>query len=516
MKRFKQIERDRKQFDKENIHSNVENISNLTKSQAIKVQESVVEEEEEVELDSEIDVASLKVSELRLHLKERGLDQFGLKKDLQKRLQDAIDEENEEVLMEEPQDDKSEVEVSNVKVADTRISDVQMTDESSGTTRDSEKAIDNDEKNPESSVKSFEEKKFIINADSLPDVDDGSVESIVESDIDEMNDDEPVAEEKEIVIESTSHQTNKGLGHYLVKAATKIFSPGTSKKSPQKTVPMKGMPHVETKVEASPTRPKVTKSPPSNSTNSSNSPNRKRMSMVCDMSLTEIKSGKESNEKKTSCDERQSTSVSSNESTKSTSSVQIKVAGGTNSISKSNAEKMEAIREARAARLQQIRNKVNQIPVSSSVKSAVSASSILKSKLKSSAANPEEERKRAIAEKMRQKALTVQSAVKPSAPVIVKSVNTSTPVDIKKEEDVSQKETKKVLSPMDTYQMSDREESESEESENEEPTNRKPVSHCSMCVFQRNLPTLANNFVSFRLLYGHKGKIYCLLFNNNF
>jgi O-phosphoseryl-tRNA(Cys) synthetase len=87
LKRFKQIERDRKQFDKENIHSNVENISNLTKSQAIKVQESVVEEEEEVELDSEIDVASLKVSELRLHLKERGLDQFGLKKDLQKRLQ---------------------------------------------------------------------------------------------------------------------------------------------------------------------------------------------------------------------------------------------------------------------------------------------------------------------------------------------------------------------------------------------------------------------------------------------
>lgn len=493
MKRFKQIERDRKQFDKENIHSNSENISDSTKYQAMEAKESIVEEEKQEELDREIDVASLKVSELRLHLKERGLDQFGLKKDLQKRLQDAIDEENEEVIMEEPQDEKSGVEVGNLKMADTRISDVQMTDESGGTTQDSEKVINNNETNPESSVKPFEEKKFIISADSLPDVDDGSVESIVESDIGEMNEDEPVEEQKDTIIESNSHQTNKGLGHYLVKAATKIFSPGTSKKMSQKTVPMKDIHHVETKVEASPTRPKVTKSPLSNSTNSSNSPNRKRMSMVCDMSLTEIKSEKESNENKSSCDEPESFRESSNESTNTTSSVQIKVGGGTNSISKSNAEKMEAIREARAARLQQIRNKVNQIPVSSSVKSAVSASSILKSKLKSSAANPEEERKRAIAEKMRQKALAVQSAVKSSAPVIAKQVITSTPVDIKKEEDVSQKETKKILSPMDTYQMSDREESESEESENEEPTNRKPVSHCSVCVcFQRNLPTLAN------------------------
>lgn len=471
MKKFKQIEKDRKQLDKENIHSNVEPVHNTTNSISKNINKSIVEEEQE-DLDKEIDVASLKVSELRLHLKERGLDQFGLKKDLQKRLQDAIDEEKEEILKilnEECPNDKCDDSINNIEASDTRMSDVQMTDASSGTYDDFKSAT-------ESLVNESNQKKFMINEEALPDVDDGSVESIVESDVEDLNDDEPETEEQTSVIDSVLSQTNKGLGHYLSKAVSKMFSPGTSKKSPQKMGQMKGMLPADVAVEASPGKAKVTKSPPSNSSNSSTSPNRKRMSMVCDMSLTEIKSEKEFDENKISHDEQKSTRVSSNESIKSTPSVQIKVAGGANSISKSNAEKMEAIREARAARLQQIRNKVNQIPVSSSVKSAVSASSILKSKLKSSAANPEEERKRAIAEKMRQKALTVQSAVKSTPSVITKPVVDSTPVEIKKEQGSSQKNANKALSPMDTYQMSDREGSESEESEGEEPTNRKPVS----------------------------------------
>lgn len=494
LKRYKQIERDRKHLDKENINSNVEPSHKTIKAISKHVNEPIIEEDEDEEdLDKEIDVASLKVSELRLHLKERGLDQFGLKKDLQKRLQDAIDEEKEEDLNDDSQDRKSEIGGSNSEVSDTRMSDVPMTDVSSGTAKESQIMENNINSAQESSVKLTEEKKFVINAEDLPDVDDGSVESIVESDIEDLNDDDPVMEEQPSAIEPASQQTNKGLGHYLAKAASKIFSPGTSKKSPQKMDPMKDMCHAHVAVEPSPTKAKVTKSPPSNSSNSSTSPNRKRMSMVCDMSLTEIKSEKESNENKISCNEQNSTRVSSNESTKSASSVQIKIAGGTNSISKSNAEKMEAIREARAARLQQIRNKVNQIPVSSSVKSAVSASSILKSKLKSSAANPEEERKRAIAEKMRQKALTVQSAVKPTQPAITKPVVVSTPVEIKKQEGNSQKDTKKVLSPMDTYQMSDREESESEESESEEQTNRKPIAVWAQR--QNLLPALQEQFL---------------------
>lgn len=454
MKKYKQIEKDRKQLDKENIHSNVEPVPNTVNSISKNMNKPIVEEEEQEDLDKEIDVASLKVSELRLHLKERGLDQFGLKKDLQKRLQDAIDEEKEEILNEDSPNEKYDDGVSNVEVSDTRMS-----------LKSAKESSDNESNG----------KKFVINEEALPDVDDGSVESIVESDVESLNDDEPVTEEQPSVVDSVPSQTNKGLGHYLSKAVSKMFSPGTSKKSPEKKNEMKGMLPVDVAVEASPTKAKVTKSPPSNSSNSSTSPNRKRMSMVCDISLTEIKSEKEL-ENKISHDEQKSTRVSSNESIKSTPSVQIKVAGGANSISKSNAEKMEAIREARAARLQQIRNKVNQIPVSSSVKSAVSASSILKSKLKSSAANPEEERKRAIAEKMRQKALTVQSAVKSTPSVITKPVVDSTPVEIKKEQGPSQKNANKVLSPMDTYQMSDREGSESEESEGEEPTNRKPVS----------------------------------------
>lgn len=458
MKRFKQTESDEEQdfskYQNEKVYQNV-------------IDDAILEEENE-DQDSDIDISSLKVSELRLHLKERGLDQFGLKKDLQKRLQDAINEENK--LEHEKNQQLNDPEVQD------QVTDVEMTDIQEDQIESNDIESDMNKKNRHIAA---EDKKFVIIAESLPDVDDGSDTSSVDSEaeimeIDDAKKDSTVAESSTSLSETTSY----GLGQFIMKAASKFFSPGTKAQQPNPPSPKLDMTAIEQPAATSPAKSKVSKSPPSNSSTSTNSPSRKRMSMVCGMSLEEIKSENESVEKTAMDEQTMPSRISSNESTSSIPSIHIKVAS--NSISKSNAEKMEAIREARAARLQQIRNKVNQIPVCSAIKSTASTSSILNSKLKSSGANPEEERKRAIAEKMRQKALTIQSSSKPISSVLLKPVVLSTPIDNKKQQEKTKlnTEVKKVLSPMDTYQMSDREESESEtsENENEEPANRKPVS----------------------------------------
>lgn len=486
LKRFKQIGRDRNQ-ESYDIHT----IAHPEESTYQNVIDEAILEEEEEDQELEIDVASLKVSELRLHLKERGLDQFGLKKDLQKRLQDSIDEENavdeSSHQQNSPHDRDS---VRDIEMTETQNDLVNLEENIQMKSTD----IMTDVK-VEHNTKALDEKKFVIKAESLPDVDDGSDESSTESDAEEMESDD--VKKNDAVVGSSISLTDTasyGLGHFIMKAASKIFSPGTKPQQAKLHSPKLDLTATEQTIDASPPRAKVTKSPSSNSTNS---PSRKRMSMVCDMSLEEIKSVKKTEEILNTDDQIKSIRTSSNESTSSIPSIQIKVAGGTNSISKSNAEKMEAIREARAARLQQIRNKVNQIPVASAIKSATTTSSILQSKLKSSGANPEEERKRAIAEKMRQKALTVQTSNKIASSVLMNPVVVSTPLDNKKDQDSikTKTEAKKVLSPMDTYQMSDREESESEssENENEEPANRKPIA--SWAQRQNLLPALQAQFI---------------------
>lgn len=125
-----------------------------------------------------------------------------------------------------------------------------------------------------------------------------------------------------------------------------------------------------------------------------------------------------------------------------------KVSGKIFSSSTAQAKKKE-IDEARKARLEKIRNKVKKNH--ETVKSIETESSVKQSTCSSSSHESAEERKKAIAAKMRQKYTHSKPAIESSTP----SQQTDTQVHRQEEQKPI------VMSPMDTYEMSDREESDS-------------------------------------------------------
>mmetsp|Transcript_6804 Transcript_6804/g.10019 ORF Transcript_6804/g.10019 Transcript_6804/m.10019 type:complete len:758 (+) Transcript_6804:314-2587(+) len=520
-----------------------------------------------------LDVNSMKVAELRKHLRSRGLEQQGLKRTLQLRLQRAIDEENvneetetDAVLEESTNEDQPQCE-----------SDVTGTEQTQG----------KDEVSADLPMDIIDEKRASIGSAGL-EADNVRVEEPnngaevgVEDDVSmecsyvaaDMN----VAELEKMEIDDTQQQLvevsvaapqpsstkppkKKAFGKKLMKATTKLFSPNKnkSKDKSSKKEQFQGngskRTNIDTRMEAESTtsssssssdrhgaalNKKTSANLKNNNTTEANDSSLspyKRASMVCDMSITEINeemvqnnsdnAGRNQSSSKHSNDTHHSQASNSTSTapirvpltaTKlqpgststatsatyvaSTPSLPVKVAGvGPISSSKAQAKK-RAIDEARKARLDKIRNKVAQSQASSAIKpNGVGGIpySAMKSAQKPSttAPNSAEERKRAIAAQMRSKVIATSSASVPAssikahekpypaseikaaapaaAPIMttpmhshdVKFKNTNTSSHKQQQQQQQQKQqAKKVLSPMDTYEMSDREGDSDEESD---------------------------------------------------
>ena len=220
-----------------------------------------------------INVMTLKVAELRKHLRDRDLDTSGLKKVLQGRLQEAIDKETDDSSVNETESVKLYEEGMEVnKEAEDETSKIVKTEENKDgqvgqvrcdkETVDSSmnldvvevvKVVENDtdvtmkeESTEENIIHQVDDvtRKSVEIIDVDDDVEEDDVEMVdcttaptKEGEPDQRNngagDDQEMVEDK-MEEEKLSHK--KSLGHKLLKATRKVFSPNKTKKSPTKPI----------------------------------------------------------------------------------------------------------------------------------------------------------------------------------------------------------------------------------------------------------------------------------------
>jgi len=332
----------------------------------------------------ELDVNTMKVSELRKQLQERQLDYQGLKRTLQLRLQTALDEEQR--LKQVPAEDRT---------SDDAVDDVEMNE-----------SIEEEEVFEETNDFVIEEKEvfeetndFVLdytaieNDDCAAADDDASMADVAEADRNSIefvgvvhapapmphaaevnNETRPVETAPEFSdVAPTKSPKKKTFGRKLLKATTKLFSPTKCKNSPVKEkenvtdAPMDDV----TVQNATSMVDDVQSEGERNSSAASDlrsvmSDQSKTGSMACDVPIEEISKvsldGTNEFRSDSSSTAQSLVSSSSNNESKqqnvlATPAVPIKMAGKIFSSSTAQAKKKQ-MDEARKERLEKIRNKV--------------------------------------------------------------------------------------------------------------------------------------------------------------
>jgi len=529
-------------FDKENNNPNAEN-----KIQTLKVEKnlhSVTDEKDYTSgSDGSIDVMTMKVAELRLHLRERGMDVSGLKKDLQDRLQNAIEDENLGSIKEEeehPNEKEEEVNLNDNEQEKEHASDNNI-EEIENAMEEIEQSIREDSIPSEVRIKDVEmddclqkveqehdncemqqihdEPKNEISTEQFAPNDNGDVEMMevnhIETHTNEVHEkesneslggDNNLKSEQETDTMNDTMQSpspkKTNFGKKLLKATSKLFSP--SKKSPNvnkiqsTTVTSSKKQTVESVSSAA-----FSDSNTAKHYSEESSPKYSRASMVCNMTVHEIKSSKVEKSKadnissqsqigSSAKDKYQATSdsklqkVKPYENTKSTPSAQSKTTGGSSS---SSAQKLKLLKEARKKRLDEIRNKINNNAKVLANKDAPLPSATEQQQTK--AVDSSSDRKKVIAAEMRQRA--ADAAAKEQASSSNNPISNSLTQPYQKTV-VTHKEEKKVLSPMETYEMSDRDESESDsDSDAEDRAPKKKIP--SWAQKSKLIPALEKQFL---------------------
>lgn len=420
----------------------------------------------------ELNVKSMKVTELREHLRQKNLDDRGLKKVLQERLQECIDEQVVEELGDvleetEPKEDTKDAgteEITEEISEPATEDDVEMID-SISTAPELANVDDMEEPEP------FVEEEFKDEGAPSKDV---SMESVVEDGsgadnaqeyvlaqevYDKSNESAPEPEAPEKLPTKSSKKATFG------KKIKSLFSPSKIKKSPMKQA--RGKAPVNESIPVADSRV------PSEANNQS-----KYDVALSGMSVTESlkEPSKGSNDSRYDSSSTASSLLSTTSNTRSADHLQPMITpvvptktAGKMFLSSTAQAKMKT-KEERKARLDEIRNKVKknqESVVKSQPKTAVKDSTSSASS-QNSAENSAEERKKAIAAKMRQKL----ALNKPVA-----SAGYMTPSQPPLSDATAQVQLKKqVMSPVDTYEMSDREESDSgEESDEYERSPKKKI-----------------------------------------
>ncbi len=204
--------------------------------------------------DLELDVSSMKVVELKKHLRERQLDDQGLKKTLQMRLQKYIDEQklkeenglehvssndeevesvNDEAIEEEKSALSEEVEEvvredDGIDKADVEMNDIENVHDSKNDSNFN--AICDVSMAEEPSDKMATEPTKVAEEEPEPDVGDLEDDEV----FDDSDNVEPMMVVPETSQEKPTKSPKRNLGKKILKATTKIFSPNRAKKSPKK------------------------------------------------------------------------------------------------------------------------------------------------------------------------------------------------------------------------------------------------------------------------------------------
>lgn len=445
----------------------------------------------------ELDVKSMKVTELREHLRQRNLDDRGLKKVLQERLQECTDEQNvkemragrevtkehSDVLKETIPEEESErtgTESNAVEICQTVTEDDVEMIESINVVPELTNIDEMEEPEP------FVDEEFKDEATAMKDI---SMESTAEDGNGAENAEDFISMSIESLAQESCvapYESAPG-PNVLEKQPTKspkkatfgkkiksMFSPSKMKKSPMK--------HSREKVT-------VNESAPIEA-----SDQYKYDSTSIGMSVTESlkESNKGSNESRANSSSTASSLLSTTSNDKLedlhqpiTTPAGPKKTAGKMFLSSSAQGKMKT-KEERKARLDEIRNKVKKNqesaikshPTTDIKQSTSSASS------QNSAEISAEERKKAIAAKMRQKLALNKPAtghMTPSQPSLSEAA-------------AQAQLQKKALSPMETYEMSDREESDSgEESDEYERSPKKKIPKWAQK--QNLIPVLERQFL---------------------
>ncbi len=471
---------------------------------------------------------SLKVVELRTHLRQRGLDATGLKKILQDRLQKALNDEvaandadscEQKNCVDEIKQEASKEEIiadgNKVPIVNgANVPPIEMKSSASTQSMVDAEMVDCSEENKETEQNN---KEFVKDEDI--DMIDPNLEIISkqsQGSVREISSDEV----------DNKHSQKKTFGQKFLKATRKVFSPNKNKNSPIKTKKLqspdgaltgntnKGSSFIDTTMtKVAQEHNRVTyeepdQPPPNSNSNSLSVQNEdskknhsKRASMVCNMTMEEIKNAeiKSTSKESSSSDQKEKL---------------VKVVQSTPALSKTNynsssSQKLRSMKEARKARLDEIRNKVSlyllsffkmiiyelylitfleQVHSNSKTLTQLTSSKNIVTSTSSGQKNTGKDaadRKRAIALQMRQKAAA--AAAKQYTNSTVRSDTTQkqpqsppTPDKPEPQQKEQKKQTvqqqEKVRSPMETYEMSDRGESDSEDSDYEDREPKKKVS----------------------------------------
>ena len=330
-----------------------------------------------------IDIMSLRVAELRKHLQQRRLDTSGLKKTLQMRLQNAIDEENQNGI-EATSENVREDEFHAGEVQQEELSNKQKSDENKDESADS---IEKDEEakdamNIEQSSDINIDVKEVI-AETNCELEKNSMEEECDEDAEMVEARNEIieaqgrtsikveTEESTLPVESDGKQSHsKSLGKQILKATMKVFSPNIgkiSKKSKKEgnntdiASNMNNMNLSDNVVHYESKAREANKSEVAQSTQEEEpKPTQStRGSMSCKLSSEEIKpsQSKISNE---SIPEQKSSSEGATFQTlvQATPSLHSKKA---TDVLMTSSKKLQSMKEARKIRLDEIRNKVSAI-----------------------------------------------------------------------------------------------------------------------------------------------------------
>ena len=297
----------------------------------------------------QIDVMSLKVVELRKHLSERGLDTTGLKKALQHRLMEVIKEKkikSADINTNSKMDEIETIEESTEDNKDENMEDMVEDGNENDNFEDIEKEQDGDNKVMREN-----------NSNTIDDIQNDDDVQMVEV---KNAGQESIQNESTVVTESDKKAyQKKTFGEKLMSPIRKVFSPSKTSPKRAKVTSFSSVKEYKSN-EIAATEPKVEKSSESNDMTSCNNEQvarhqqklnskSKRTSMVCSMTVDEIKSAT----MKTARNERsESKHVAKVEATPSLS---LQKANSTTTSS----QKLRSMKEARKARLDEIRNKVS-------------------------------------------------------------------------------------------------------------------------------------------------------------
>lgn len=473
---------------KENVHPNLNSVIDL---ESQKENSYPVKDEDEEELD----VNSMKVAELRKHLKKRMLDDQGLKKTLQLRLQKYLDDEKEqkqravttvdpehgeaadnivkvEQIVPDDQAISDDVDKASYESVHNEETDLEMTEPTS-----SEKNIEHTNSSPDMSCETSDDISMSVDTSSVqnsmesekmeeikedeepePDVESEKMEEIEEDeepepDVGDIDEIQAIDDAPKISCGKTAKSPKKKLGKKFLKATSKLFSPNKTNKSPKKKMKI-----VEDRQEAEDNKVSQVVDQALKVPDEENRADQRLDVMVEKESITDL------NDSKNNMIEKARTTVSTVASMDESSfepkepqpmltpAVPTKNAGKTFSSSTAQTKKRE-IDEARKARLEKIRNKVYKNQESAIKPHPVNA--MKKSNNSTSSQDSAEDRKKAFAAKMRQKLAAKTNEV------------VATPIQQHLTPSSHQLKSAKVLSPMDTYELSDHDDSDSCSSEDE-------------------------------------------------